>query len=482
MPGMSAVARIDSGGLEGRLAGGVVRFLGVPYAAPPVGALRWRPPQPVTPWGGVRSALAFGFDAPQTEDPGDQLAGVQPQSEDCLTLNVWAPAARSAPLPVMVWLHGGGFTNGAASSPAYDGAVLARLGIVVVTLNYRLGRLGFFAHPALSAATGDEPAGVYGFMDQVFALQWVRRNIAAFGGDPGRVTIAGESAGGWAVNMLMTAPGARGLFHGAIAQSAGGRAGTFGRSLATWDQALAAGEAFAAQAGIKGDGPDALAALRALPVEALLTEPFFTAPRDTYAGPMVDGRLVTADPGDLFAAGEAAPVPYLVGANSREVDDMPEARPMAAALLAASPIAPALAQAYGDADQAEAGLMSDVVFVEPARFTACSATAGAYLYRFGYPPQAWRDALPGAPHTMDVPFVFGVADGGDDDRAVAAMMSRYWANFVRAGNPNGPGQPDWPPHDGDRLLIVDAQGRAAAGADPKRAVLDLLAAAPFDPA
>lgn len=481
---MSATARVDSGELQGRTAGDVAVFLGIPYAAPPVGPLRWRPPQPVAPWTGVRAATGFGFDAHQVDDPGDMLSGVRPRSEDCLTLNIWTPARRDQPLPVMVWIHGGGFTNGAGSAPAYDGAALARLGVVVVGFNYRLGRFGFFAHPALTAAADGEPIGNYGFMDQIAALQWVRRNIAAFGGDPGRVTIAGESAGGWSVNMLMTTPSARGLFHGAIAQSAGGRIGTFGRSLATWSQAIEAGRASAAKAGVTGEGADALAQLRALPPEGLLTQPFFTAPRDTYAGPMVDGRIVRDDPGVLFAADAAARVPYLVGANSREADDMAEARPMAAALLGGvGPLAASLAHAYGSADAAEAGLMSDIIFVEPARFTARAVAGPAYLYRFGYPPQAWRDVMPGPAHAMEVPFTFGTAANGHDTW-VGAMMSRYWANFVRAGDPNGPGLAPWPAHDadGDQLLVVDRDGVARAGPDPKRAVLDLLANSPFAPA
>ncbi|MBU1374855.1 MAG: carboxylesterase family protein [Alphaproteobacteria bacterium] len=481
---MAPTAHVDSGHLQGRSDGDIAVFLGIPYAAPPVGRLRWRPPHLPAPWTGVRPATAFGFDAHQVDDPGDMLSGVRPRSEDCLTLNVWAPARRAAPAPVMVWIHGGGFTNGAASAPAYDGAALARQGIVVVTFNYRLGRFGFFAHPALSAAADGEPIGNYGFMDQIAALQWVQRNIAAFGGDPGRVTVAGESAGGWSVNMLMTSPMARGLFQGAIAQSAGGRVGTFGRSLATWSRGLDAGRAFATRAGVSGDGPEALAALRALPPEALLTVPFFTAPRDVYAGPMVDGRVLVDDPGTLFAAGAAMRVPYLVGANSREADDMPEARPMAAALLATNgPLAAALAGAYGGADEAEARLMSDIIFVEPARFTARTVSAPAYLYRFGYAPEAWRKVVPGAAHAMEVPFTFGTAKGAEDAR-VGVMMSRYWANFVRSANPNGPGLAAWAAHDvaGDQVLIVDLHGAAKAGPDPKRDVLDLLANSPFAPA
>jgi para-nitrobenzyl esterase len=485
---LDRVTQIASGRLAGRLEGDVAVYRGIPYAAPPVGPLRWRAPQPAPRWAGVRDAFTLGFDCPHVDDPGDTLAGTQAHSEDCLTLNVWAPArAGERPAPVMVWIHGGGFTNGAASVAAYDGAAFARRGVVVVTLNYRLGRFGFFAHPALTEEAGGERVGNFGLLDQIAALKWVRRNIAAFGGDPERITIAGESAGGWSVNMLMTSPAAQGLFHQAVAQSAGGRAGTFGRRLVSWDEGQVIGATFAGQLGARGGHAAALETLRALPAEALLVDPFFIAPRDTYSGPMIDGGLVPKDPGQAFAEGLAAPVPYLVGCNSREADDMAEARPMAAALLSAvPPVAAALAKAYGDADTAEARLMSDIVFVEPARFSArCQARrAPVHLYRFGYVPQAYAAVLKGAPHTMDVPFVFDATGPDTRDRAVGAMMNGYWANFILTGDPNGAGLPPWPAYAApdQPVLFVGLDGSAHASPDPKAAVLDVLAASPFDPA
>ncbi|MDZ4374260.1 MAG: carboxylesterase family protein, partial [Phenylobacterium sp.] len=189
----SPKARTQSGVVVGQAESGLSVFRGVPYAAPPVGPLRWRPPQPHAAWKGERVAAAFGLDCVQTPFPGDSTPSIHTQSEDCLTLNVWSPEGAKA-APVMVWIHGGGFTNGLGSSPVFAGAALARAGVVVVTLNYRLGRFGFFAHPALSAEKPDEPKGNYGFMDQIAALQWVRANIAAFGGDPNQVTVFGESA------------------------------------------------------------------------------------------------------------------------------------------------------------------------------------------------------------------------------------------------------------------------------------------------
>jgi para-nitrobenzyl esterase len=484
-----AEARTDAGRLRGRIEGGLKVFRGVPYAAPPVGPLRWRAPQPAQPWSGVRPAFEFGFDCPHVDDPGDPLAGTRPHSEDCLTLNVWAPMQSGAkPKPVLVWLHGGGWTNGAASATAYDGAPFARRGVVVVTLNYRLGRFGFFAHPALTAEAKGERVGNFGMMDQIAALQWVRRNIAAFGGDPERVTIVGESAGGWSVNMLMTCPAAKGLFHQAAAQSAGGRKGTFGRRLMTWDEGQVIGATFAANIGAPCGDACTLETLRALPAEALLVDPFFIAPRDIYSGPMADGWLIPKDPGKAFAEGLAAPVPYLVGCNAREADDMVEARPMAAALLKdAGPVAGALAKAYGSADTAEAGLMSDIIFVEPARFTArCQARTGApvHLYRFADVPQAYAGVVKAAAHTMEVPFVFDTTAADARDRAVGAMMNAYWANFVLAGDPNGPGLAPWPPYASpdQPVLFIDLDGSAHATTDPKAAVLDILAASPFDPA
>ena len=206
------VVRIDSGALRGITDQGVASFRNIPYAAPPVGKLRWRPPQAPRAWNKVRDASAFGPICPQNYNPSDNGVGPLPASEDCLTLNVWTPAEVGAARPVMVWIHGGGFVNGSASAPLYDGDALARQGVVVVTLNYRLGWLGFFAHPALSATQPGEPLGNYGLMDQIAALKWVQRNIAAFGGDPGNVTLFGESAGGMSVNKLMISPAARGLF------------------------------------------------------------------------------------------------------------------------------------------------------------------------------------------------------------------------------------------------------------------------------
>ena len=218
--------RTTSGVVAGAVANGVVSWKGIPYAAPPVGDLRWRAPQPVAPWTGVRAATEYAHDCMQLPFPSDAAPLGTPPAEDCLYVNVWAPEKpASAKLPVMFWIHGGGFVNGGSSPSVYDGSAFARRGVVFVSLNHRLGRFGFFAHPALTKESPNDPLGNYGYLDQIAALRWVRDNIAAFGGDPGNVTIFGESAGGGSVNTLLVSPLARGLFHKAIVQSGGGRAG-----------------------------------------------------------------------------------------------------------------------------------------------------------------------------------------------------------------------------------------------------------------
>ncbi|MDZ4370687.1 MAG: carboxylesterase family protein, partial [Phenylobacterium sp.] len=315
------MVRTEQGVLVGAEAAGVVSFKGIPYAAPPVGALRWRAPQPPATREGRRPAIDFGAICIQPPSNGDPGVGPLPMSEDCLTLNVWTPAERGTkPLPVMVWIHGGGLNNGSGTAALYDGTRLAKRGVVVVTVNYRLGRLGFFGHPALTAeADGEEIVGNYGLADIIAALAWVRDNAAAFGGDPGKVTIFGESAGGVMVTRLMITEPALGLFHRAIVQSGFGRdQGTaVYRTLDGSPSLEDRGIAFAVAAGLPSDA--SVEQLRALPAERLLTPaPSF------YGGDLMvlDGRdgggLVEEDVAAAFAAGHEAPVPLIIGANSAE--------------------------------------------------------------------------------------------------------------------------------------------------------------------
>ncbi len=322
----AAPVRVEGGLVSGVVADGVVAYKGIPYAAPPVGDLRWRAPQPAAPWTGVRVADAYGHDCMQEPFPSDAAPLGTPPAEDCLYVNVWAPEKPASPkLPVMVWIHGGGFVNGGASPAVYDGRHFAKRGVVFVSLNHRLGRFGFFAHPALSSENPKGPLGNYGYLDQIAALKWVQKNVAAFGGDPGNVTVFGESAGGGSVHTLMVSPLARGLFHKAIVESGGGRAGGI-MTPRNLKEAEAVGVAFAKLAGVTGEDAAALAALRKLPAPDLvrgLNLMTMGQQRDTYAGPMIDGQIVAEEPETAFRAGRQARVPYLVGANNREFGFMP---------------------------------------------------------------------------------------------------------------------------------------------------------------
>jgi para-nitrobenzyl esterase len=466
------VARIDSGALQGAETDGVVRYLGIPYAKPPVGALRWRPPQPPAPWPGMRPADRYGPICMQKLDPSDNGVGPGPVSEDCLTLNVFAPKGAKG-LPVMVWIHGGGLVNGSASAKLYDGSALARQGVVVVTLNYRLGRFGFFAHPALTAEAKGELLANYGLMDQIAALKWVKRNISALGGDPSAVTVFGESAGGASVNRLMMAALAHGLFQRAISES--GVGAEHGQTLA---QAEADGSAFAARLGAANSAE----ALRALPAQAILEAG--PIKMDRGEAPIVDGQLLTEDPMAAFAAGHEAPIPYLVGSNDLEIPkawapgfkDMVKLSPDQAAHLQA---------AYGSQAAYDTRVLTDVVFGAPARALAkahAAHGAPAYLYRFAVASPAALKTYGGAIHASDRQYVFQTLDASPwptdaNDAEQAKAISAYWVAFARTGDPNGGGRPAWPAYGAsDRLLRFTNDGPKAE-ATPDAKALDLISAA-----
>jgi para-nitrobenzyl esterase len=329
-----AVVRVDGGELQGVLDDGVVSFKGIPFAAPPVGELRWRPPQPAAKWSGVRSASDFGADCMQGRFGPPPSAGApapRVPSEDCLFLNVWRPAdAKARNLPVMVWIHGGGFVGGSGASPGSSGGPFAKQGVVVVSLNYRLGRFGFFAFSALSREHPDENKGNYAYMDQIAALQWVKRNIAAFGGDPDNVTIFGFSAGGVSVHSLLASPQARGLFHKAIAQSGGSRDSVLTARPMREDgvdpnypvSAETIGINFARSMGNEGTDQAALARLRALTAEQVLrgapASPGASAPPPIETTPILDGRLITETAESVYKARRQPRVPLLVGSNSAD--------------------------------------------------------------------------------------------------------------------------------------------------------------------
>jgi len=489
---------IHQGELQGVETDGVAAFRAIPYAAPPVGALRWRPPGPAPRWNGLRDAARPGPICIQPILEGDTGVGPLPMSEDCLHLNVWSPrpvqarpvearGASEAAAPVMVWIHGGGFVNGSGTAALYDGAALARRGVVVVTLNYRLGRLGFFDHPALTAERAPgEAAGNYGLMDIVAALEWVRDNIGAFGGDAGNVTIFGESAGGAAVTRLMIAPTARGLFHRAVVQSGLGRErgvpldrpGPGGSA-----SIQARGQTFA---GREGMAPDAdAAALRALDPQALLTpSPSF------YGGDMlvIDGQMVAEDVSAAFAAGRQAQVPLIIGANSAELwwvraSEMSAYGQMDDAMTAAE--CQAFEQAYGGRAAYDALVASDLAFVEPARHLArLHARAGhpTYLYRFDVVSAAMPEPHAGATHASERAYVFDNLTSSSwpteaMDQAAADAMAGYWTDFAATGDPNGRARPYWPALDlrDEQLLNFDNAGPAARPI-PFAERLDLIAA------
>jgi len=489
--------RVDSGVLKGTVSGTTVAFKGIPFAAPPIGGNRWRAPQPVTPWEGVRSAVDYAPDCAQEPFPGDAAPLGNRPSEDCLYMNVWAPVERSAAkLPVMVWIYGGGFVNGGSSPAVYAGTHFAERGVVFVSFNYRLGRFGFFAHPALTSENPEGLLGNYGYLDQLAALKWVQKNISSFGGDPGNVTIFGESAGGMSVLTLMTSPLAQGLFHRAIIESGGGRSGMGNKRLYEsrpgQPSAEEVGIAFAKKAGIEGVDAAALAKLRALPAERVVDGMnMMTMGNPTYSGPMIDGRIVTGTPAEVFAAGQGAKVPVMVGANSSDIG-FSFARSMDE-LFSRFGNKADLARAVYDPEKSNnfraVGMLvaSDQMMVEPARYVARTrAAAGqpAYEYRFSYVAESMRKQWKGAPHATEIPFVFDtVAERygrnlTPQDEAVATAAISYWVAFAKTGDPNGPGRPHWPRYAAKEDVLLDFTNTGpAAMPDPWKSRLDLTEAA-----
>jgi para-nitrobenzyl esterase len=466
---------------------GVRVFKGIPFAAPPVGELRWREPQPVAKWQGVRDASRFGDvciqPAGPTTGPGARLniavlPDSPPRSEDCLYLNVWtgAQSARER-RPVMVYFFGGAFTEGAGSVPLYDGDALARKGVVVVTMNYRLGPYGFFAHPALTAESPQHASGNYGLMDMLASLRWVQRNIAAFGGDPGNVTVFGQSAGAMAIASLVASPQAKGLMQRAISQSGAWMGLGPVPAMRTRAQAEEAGLKAATDAGVTTAGE-----LRALPAEQV-TEKFRSA------GMIVDGWVIPEDPSITFAAGRQNAVDVLVGSNKDEAF-FPGARTVQQFEEQARSRFGALAEQYlklyphatdEEAQASAAQSSNDSTFWHMRLYADYQVQRGnkAYLYFFAQnpPAPAGQPAFPAA-HAAEVPYVFNnvgelplfpdrsdpqLAGASAPDLAVADQMSSYWVNFARSGDPNGAGLPVWQPHAvgaSERAIILDADPRS----------------------
>jgi para-nitrobenzyl esterase len=473
----AADVTIDTGALAGVSDGAIDVFKGIPFAAPPVGPLRWEPPAPPAHWA-TRDATAFGPICPQPVrmDAGGFLTRDFKQSEDCLSLNVWAPhGAKNA--PVMVWIHGGAHRLGTGSSPIYDGANFARDGVVFVTINYRLGLLGYFAHPALTKAAAPEaPLGNYGQMDQIAALKWVQRNIAAFGGDPRNVTVFGESAGGASILWLMATPSSKGLFTKAIVESGGGWSKP--SSLAEQE---AQGTAFAVKAGLA----DATAEqLRALPVEKT-----FDVPLALGFGPFVDGRLVKETPAQAFADGSAIQVPLIIGSNSFEASLMKTFELTPDAMLSRlTPQARALFAPAGASDEKVAeAVFTDAVMGAPAHWVAeeDALHAPAYLYHFSYVASMRRQGSEGAAHGSEIPYVFATGSAlaqrffitlGDDDRAMEARMHECWVAFAKNGKP-ACGGADWPAISATNDALMEFGTDSGVRTDFRKPRYDALGAA-----
>lgn len=487
------IAETQTGHVMGAAQDGTIAFKGIPFARPPVGALRWRAPQPAASWDGVRTASDYGADCMQNPFEADAAPLRTEPAEDCLYLNVWKPedAGPGSDLPVLVWIYGGGWVNGGTSPAVYDGTATAEKDVVFVSFNYRLGRFGFFAHPALTAADEDDGRlGNYGYMDQVAALEWVRDNIEAFGGDPDAVTIMGESAGGGSVANLMTIEPARGLFQRAVAMSAPVRMDAVTKPLSAEGEPDAEddGLGFAGWAGVEGTETGALAALRALPAETvvagtgLMTEPVAPA-----SGPMVDGVLVAGADSVLKLGGQAS-VPVMAGAVSDDIGFGPPLDPEA--LFAEYPDPEAARAAYGDLVERPDALLKaayeDRLMQEPARFLVeaqCAAGEAGYSYRYGYVPVPKRGEWTGMPHANEIPFFLNTAEAkyGDrlteEDRQAAETVSAYLINFVKSDDPNGESLPAWPACSagGEGIMMFSNSG-AAFVEDPLKARLDVTKA------
>jgi para-nitrobenzyl esterase len=476
-----AVVRLESGSLAGAWNADrtVCAFKGVPYARPPVGPLRWQPPLPPERWSGTRPADRFGPRCVQPNRPTHAVGyfGAEPESEDCLYLNVWTAAPTAGEKrPVMLWLHGGAFLVGSGSLPIFDGSALAQRGAVMVTINYRLGRLGFLAHPELSAEQPYRASGNYGLLDQIAALRWVQANIAAFGGDPDRVTIFGQSAGSSSVSSLMASPLAKGLFHRAIGQSGGA---FFARILAPLDVAEQAGVTFA-----RALGASTIDELRSKPVrEVQFRRPNEDGPlKETYdaadpkgidratAWAVIDGYVHPDRVMNVFARGEQNDVPLISGATADEGTTQPAISSVAEFQRRAradyGDMAEAFLARFPAGTDAEAMIASRRVIGTRvfnwenwtwANMQRKTGRSPVYFYHFGHvlpkPPFAGRggdlERELGAFHTGEIPYVLQTLDARDwpwrgADRELSDVMARYWINFATSGNPNGPGLPDWP--------------------------------------
>ena len=500
--GMEALAanevRTENGVVEGSASadGKVQVFKGIPYAAPPVGESRWKAPQPVESWKGVRKATEFGARCMQWNVFGDMVFRDAGPSEDCLYLNVWTPKAEpGAKLPVMVWIYGGGFQAGATSEPRQDGEVLARRGVVIVSMNYRLGIFGFFSDPELTKESPHHASGNYGLLDQAAALEWVRKNIAAFGGDPENVTIFGESAGSFSVSALMASPVSKRLMHQAMGESGA----FFGRTLPA--KSLAESEQDGAKFG-ESIGADSLEKLRAMTGEQLME----AAKKDKNSfrfGPNIDGYFFPKSPAAIYAKREQAHIALLAGwnhdeGNYRQVFGKDEPTK--------ENYAKKIEQTYGknaeevlklfpggtdEQAKESAGLLATANFIAYGTWKWIEEQrelGGPEVFRYEFddapPPAPAADGTPtvsrGAYHSSEIEFVFGMLKSKDlpwrpQDFELSEQMGGYWTNFAKTGNPNGVGLPKWPRYDAqDGYEVLHLAAKPRAEKDGQRAQYELL--------
>lgn len=457
--------RLDSGAVTGIRLEGVEAFLGIPFASPPIGDLRWRQPVSVKPWTHERECAEFKASCPQ---PETIMYDVGRKDEDCLHLNVWTPSQRGAKLPVMVWIHGGAFVTGSASVALYNGANIAKNGVVVVSMNYRLGPLGFLSHPALSEESEKGISGNYGIYDQIFALEWVQRNIEEFGGDPRQVTLFGESAGGSSVCILLTSSLSNDLFHRAIIESAPlwVREG-LPAAIHSMKTAEETGIKLSSMLGVK-DEDDALACMRETSANELIVaaqpeEKFYS--RGLQFGPVVDGYLLTDHPAQVFKEGKQKQIPVLIGSNEDEANlflegvDIPEKQVDYIIGRLFKSLSGEVKRIFPkdrirDIRRALGKIITVSEFTAPARFISRCVSeqeSDAFLYSFARYPEGWTL---GACHGIEISYLFGNLDPSigfqDIDYEISRIMQGYWVNFARHGDPNGENLPHWPSFRNDK--------------------------------
>jgi len=470
--------KTTGGQLQGVVVDGVASFKGIPFAAPPVGDLRWKSPAPAKPWSGLRKADSYGAGCMQDPGMSKMMGAAANISEDCLYLNVWTAAKTAAEKrPVMVWIHGGAFVGGMTGTPMFDGTKFAQKGVVLVSTAYRLGVFGFLAHPELSRESG-KGSGTYGIQDMVAGLQWVKNNIAQFGGDPSRVTIFGESAGGIAVGMLSAAPQAKGLFQRAISESGGSFAPPriaegAGMNVAALKLAEPAGESF-----LKKLGASDIKGARALSAEQIQKAAGGGMGGGSSFWPVADGNVLPGDPYELYEKGRFNDTPILVGTNSNE-GGLFMRQPVTAAAFEKQirsgygERADAMLKAYPHSTDAEAGRSSADVFREFAfawptwawaRMQSEKGKGKAFVYYFDHRTSASPD---GANHGAEVSYVFGIFGGAGgapspEDLALSDLIRSYWINFAATGNPNGSGLPQWPDFTEKDQRVMFFDGTASA--------------------